>query len=59
MLPVVFRTSLFICLATLQALLQLAGAVELTFELPDNENMCFYEFVQKGVECVLEYQVKY
>jgi len=35
-----------------------AGAGELTFELPDKEKMCFYEFVQKGVECVLEYQVQ-
>lgn len=32
-------------------------AAELTFELPDNEKMCFHEFVQKGVECVLEFQV--
>ena len=33
-------------------------AGELTFELPDNEKMCFHEFVEKGVECVLEFQVE-
>ncbi|ESN94751.1 hypothetical protein HELRODRAFT_157751 [Helobdella robusta] len=30
---------------------------ELTFELPDNEKMCFYEEANDKVECVLEYQV--
>lgn len=57
MLPTVFRTWLFVCFCTLLTLLRLAGAGEFTFELPDNEKMCFYEFIQKGVECVLEYQV--
>ena len=57
MLPTVFRTWLFVCFCTLLTLLRLAGAGEFTFELPDNEKMCFYEFVQKGVECILEYQV--
>jgi len=42
----------------LLTLIRLAGAGEFTFELPDNEKMCFYETVKKGVECVLEYQVK-
>jgi len=53
----IFRTWCFLGIATLLALIQLAGAGEFTFELPDNEKMCFYEFVKKGVECVLEYQV--
>ena len=57
MLPMVFRTWVFLCICTLLRLLRLAGADEFTFELPDNEKMCFYEFVKKGVECVLEYQV--
>jgi len=57
MLAVAFRRSVFVCLSLLLTLLGLAAAGELTFELPDNEKMCFYEFVQKGVECVLEYQV--
>ena len=35
------------------------AAVELTFELPDNEVECFHEVIDKGVECVLEYQVHY
>jgi len=36
-----------------------ADAGELTFELPDNEKMCFHEHVEKGVECVLEFQVSW
>jgi len=55
-----FLTPMFVCLCTLlMTLLRLAGAGEFTFELPDNEKMCFYEFVHKGVECVLEFQVKW
>ena len=30
---------------------------ELTFELPDNERMCFYENVDKGVQATIEFQV--
>ncbi|KAK7095953.1 transmembrane emp24 domain-containing protein 3-like [Littorina saxatilis] len=30
---------------------------ELTFELPDNEKMCFHEEIDKGVESTLEFQV--
>ncbi|KAL8591853.1 hypothetical protein ACOMHN_044349 [Nucella lapillus] len=30
---------------------------ELTFELPDNEKMCFHEQVDKGVKSTLEFQV--
>ncbi|GFS17879.1 transmembrane emp24 domain-containing protein 7 [Elysia marginata] len=30
---------------------------ELTFELPDNDKMCFYENVDKGVQATLEFQV--
>ena len=33
-------------------------SAELTFELPDNERMCFEEVIEKGVNCVLEFQVK-
>lgn len=32
-------------------------AVELTFELPDNEKQCFHEMIDKDVACNLEYQV--
>jgi len=53
-----FGWRLFVCVASLMTLHQVAGAGELTFELPDNEEMCFYEFVDKGVECVLEFQVQ-
>lgn len=30
---------------------------ELTFELPDNEKLCFHEVIDKDVKCTLEYQV--
>ena len=32
-------------------------AHEFTFELPDNEKMCFYEGLKKDVKCTLEFQV--
>ena len=32
-------------------------AAELTFELPDRAKMCFYEEIQSGTACALEYQV--
>ncbi|CAG5117147.1 unnamed protein product [Candidula unifasciata] len=35
----------------------LSSAAELTFELPDNEKMCFYENIDQGVEATLEFQV--
>ncbi|KAK5981225.1 Integral type I protein variant [Trichostrongylus colubriformis] len=31
--------------------------IELTFELPDNANQCFYEEIKSGVDVLLEYQV--
>jgi protein ERP2 len=34
-----------------------ANAVQLTFELPDNEVQCFYEHVSKGVNTIVEFQV--
>lgn len=30
---------------------------ELTFELPDNEKMCFHELIEKGTKSTLEFQV--
>ena len=32
-------------------------AHEFTFELPDNEKMCFYEVLKKDVKCKFEFQV--
>ena len=32
-------------------------AVQLTFELPDNEVQCFYESINKGVNTIVEFQV--
>ncbi|XP_003739108.1 transmembrane emp24 domain-containing protein 7 [Galendromus occidentalis] len=34
-----------------------ALAVELTFELPDNANQCFFEEVKEGTKVTIEYQV--
>ncbi|CAJ0961270.1 unnamed protein product, partial [Mesorhabditis belari] len=33
------------------------NGIELTFELPDNANQCFYEEIQAGTESVFEFQV--
>lgn len=33
-------------------------ATELMFELPDRDRQCFYEEIEKGVSCTLEYQVR-
>ena len=45
------------CLVTL-ALLKAIDGNELTFELPDNANECFYEKLKLGSKLVLEYQVR-
>ncbi|ETN86163.1 Emp24/gp25L/p24 family protein [Necator americanus] len=34
-----------------------SSAIELTFELPDNANQCFYEDIKAGEDCMLEFQV--
>lgn len=34
-----------------------SSAVELTFELPDNEKQCFYEDIQAGTDFTVEFQV--
>ncbi|KAI1721858.1 hypothetical protein Ddc_08336 [Ditylenchus destructor] len=49
------RLLLIYCL--LSFYISCASAIELTFELPDNANQCFYEDVKAGVDCVLEFQV--
>ena len=33
-------------------------ATELMFELSDRDRQCFYEEIEKGISCTLEYQVK-
>jgi len=50
------RALLVLLVAVLWLLLQ-AEATELTFELPDRDKQCFYEHIEKGVTCTLEYQV--
>ena len=34
-----------------------AGNSQLTFELPDNENQCFYEHINKDTQTIIEFQV--
>lgn len=34
-------------------------AIELTFELSDSANQCFFEDIKAGIDCVIEYQVLY
>uniref|UniRef100_A0A1I7TD07 GOLD domain-containing protein n=1 Tax=Caenorhabditis tropicalis TaxID=1561998 RepID=A0A1I7TD07_9PELO len=38
-------------------LLYVGTAIELTFELPDNANQCFYEDLKKDVDTAFEFQV--
>lgn len=38
-------------------ILAVTNGIELTFELPDNANQCFYEDIQAGTESVFEFQV--
>ena len=44
-------------LVLLSSALWLCQATELMFELPDRDRQCFYEEIDKGVSCTLEYQV--
>lgn len=44
-------------LVLLSSLLWRCQATELMFELPDRDRQCFYEEIEKGVTCTLEYQV--
>ena len=32
-------------------------SVELTFELPDSAEQCFYEEINRGIKSTIEYQV--
>ncbi|CAI2318445.1 unnamed protein product [Caenorhabditis sp. 36 PRJEB53466] len=38
-------------------LIAFSAAIELTFELPDNANQCFFEDLKKDVDTVFEFQV--
>lgn len=48
----------WLLVAVAASVLARVAAVELTFELPDNAKECFYEEIEKGTECTLEYQVR-
>ena len=51
------RSGLLVLLVAVLWLLSQAEATELTFELPDRDKQCFYEHIEKGISCTLEYQV--
>lgn len=44
-------------ISSLVLIMSLAHAVELTFELPDKEEHCFYEEIKENVQLTLEFQV--
>jgi len=46
-----------IFLMAVACLVKLVHSGELTFELPDNEKMCFHEDIKKGEQSTLEFQV--
>ena len=57
-LRILSMSAYWLCLVILAAFAAvLLEATELTFELPDNAKQCFYEEVEKGQKCTLEYQV--
>ena len=43
----------------LLALTPFIYAVELTFELPDSAEQCFYEEITRGIKSTIEYQVRF
>jgi protein ERP2 len=47
----------YLSISIFVALLSTVRSIELTFELPDNANQCFYEEIKAGVDMVVEYQV--
>ncbi len=47
----------WLLLSVALALYSVAGAVELTFELPDSAKECFHEIIDKDTESTLEFQV--
>uniref|UniRef100_A0A9J2P0Y6 GOLD domain-containing protein n=1 Tax=Ascaris lumbricoides TaxID=6252 RepID=A0A9J2P0Y6_ASCLU len=52
-----FRRSMHTLYILWCAVLGLVAAIELTFELPDNANQCFYEDMKAGIDSVIEFQV--
>ena len=40
-------------------IIAVSRGIELTFELPDNANQCFYEDLKAGIDSVFEFQVSF
>ena len=51
--------ALCLSLILLGVFTRLSGSTELTFELPDREEQCFYEEIDKDVNVIFEFQVCY
>ena len=51
------RTMFLYRCVVLLSVITFSVAVELTFELPDNEKQCFYEHIESGIKSTLEFQV--
>lgn len=54
----VMPASSFFLIFFASTFLKFCSTTELTFELPDNAVQCFYEDLKKGIESVLEFQVR-
>ena len=50
---------LTVLLLSLSLLAVVVSGTEMTIELPDRDQQCFYEEIPKDTDCVLEFQVRY
>ena len=53
------QRTLYSCLIVLGVIVSIGNSTstELTFELPDREEQCFYEEIEKDVNVIFEFQV--
>jgi len=51
------QQTLYLCLIVLGVVVRIGNCTELTFELPDREEQCFYEEIEKDVNVIFEFQV--
>ena len=53
------QRTLYSCLIVLGIIVSIGNSTstELTFELPDREEQCFYEEIEKDINVIFEFQV--
>ena len=51
------QRTLYSWLVVLGVIVSISNCTELTFELPDREEQCFYEEIEKDVNVIFEFQV--